>query len=336
MRPCAAIAVLACLAGVNPVLAQGQSPDPDQLYERSVQDRLAGRNDAAIEGARRVLEVRPRDVDARLNLALALMAAGRLDEAEAELDLVLAQTPDYADARTARDRLALMRDDRADWRLDVSTAYSDLSQDLAGWREAAVTLSRRTAGGTVSGTIEHAERFDRTDTYVEARLDRAAGRGTVYGALGGTPDADFRPEIALRAGGQVPVGARGLAATLDTGLARYAVGTVTTVQPGVEYTVPGGTVILGSRWINVWDERDTYRSGYSLRAILAIRSDIRLRAGFADAPESSDGTTVDVRSISLGAELDVTERFTLRLNGLREMRTAYDRDEVSLGFGIRF
>lgn len=63
---------------------------------------------------------------------------------------------------------------------------------------------------------------------------------------------------------------------------------------------------------------------------------MRLRGGFSDAPESSDGATVDVRSVSLGAEVDVTERITLRLNGLKEDRTAYDRDEVNLGFGVRF
>ncbi len=336
MRTSAAIAVLACLAWAETASAQDGAIDPDQTYRAAVQDRLAGRTDAAIEGSRRVLTARPEDVDARLNLALALMAAGRLDDAATELDIILAQTPDYADARMARDRLTLLRRDRADWRLDISTAYSDLSQGLDPWREATVTLSRRTADGTVSGTIEHVERFDRTDTYVEVRLDRAVGRGTVYGALGGTPDADFRPEIALRAGGQMPVGIRGLATTLDAGLARYAVGTVTTLQPGFEYTSSGGTMILGGRWINVWDERDTYRSGYSLRAVLAIQPSLRLRAGFADAPESSDGTTVDVRSTSLGMEVDVTERLTLRLNGLKEERTAYDRDEITLGFGVRF
>lgn len=336
MRKRAAMMVLACLAGADTTSAQDRASNPDQLYAAAVQDRLAGRNDAAIEGSRRVLAIRPEDVDARLNLALALIASDRLDEAEVELDTVLDTAPDYADARTAKDRIARLRTDRANWRLDVSAGYSNLSQGLDPWREAAMTLSRRTTWGAVAGTIEQAERFDNTDTYVEVRLDRTMGRGSVYGALGGTPDADFRPEIAARAGGQMPIGDHGLAATLDAGLARYAVGTVTTVQPGVDYATPDGRLIIGGRWINVWDEQDIYRSGYSLRAVLAIRPSVRLRAGFADAPESSDGTTVDVRSTSLGAEVDVTERISLRLNGLKEERTAYDRDEITLGLGVRF
>ncbi len=308
----------------------------DGVYRAAAADRLADRHAEAIEGSRRVLAVRPDDVDARLNLALALIATDRLDEAERELAIVLAQAPDYADARAARDRIARLRAERAAWRLDVLLGRSELSRGLHPWHETAATLSRRTAGGTIAGTVEQSERFGRDDTYVEARVDRVVGGGGVYGAIGGAPDADFRPEIAVRAGGQMPIGARGFAATVDAGLARYVVGTVTTVQPGIEYATSNGELTLGGRWINVWDERDTYRSGYALRALWTIRPSLRLRGGYADAPESSDGVTVDVRSTTLGLEADVSERLTVRLNGLREERAAYDRDEITLGLGVRF
>lgn len=245
MRAHLAIVALASLIWADTVSAQNTEKNADQLYEMAVQDRLAGQNDAAIRSSRLVLAIRPDDVDARLNLALALIASDRLSEAELELDAILAKAPHYADARAARDRIARLRADGATWRLDVSTGYSKLSQGLDPWREAVVSVSRRTAWGVVGGTIEQAERFGRTDPYVEARLDRTIGRGLVYGALGGTPDADFRPEIALQAGGQIPIGDQGLAATLDAGLARYAVGAVTTLQPGVDYATPDGRLILG-------------------------------------------------------------------------------------------
>ncbi|HEX8471288.1 MAG TPA: tetratricopeptide repeat protein [Brevundimonas sp.] len=330
------IAVLACLAPIETARAQDQAGGSERVYEAAVEARLMGRTTEAIEGSRRVLAVRPNDVDARLNLALALIAAGRLDEAEVELVTVLNQAPAYEDARVALDSIHRLRRDPVRWRLDVSASYSDLSQNLPPWRESALTISRRTIHGSVSGTIEHAERFRRQDTYFEGRLDRSLGRGSVYGAVGGTPNADFRPEIAVRGGGQAPVFGQNLSATLDVGVARYAVGVVSTVQPGVEYTTSGGALTVGARWIHLWDERDTYRSGYSLRALLAIRPSVRVRAGFADAPESSDGLTVDVRAASLGAEVDVNDRLTLRLNGLKEDRAAYDRDEITLGVGVRF
>ena len=336
MRTPLTLAVLAWLASTETALAQDGATDADRVYEASVQARLAGRTADSIEGSRRVLAMRPNDVDARLNLALTLIAVDRLDEAEVELVAVLAQAPDYAEARAALDRIEGLRTERLNWRFDVSASDSGLSQGLESWREAAMTVSRRAGRGSAAVTIEHAERFSRKDTYVEGRLDRGLGQGSVYGAIGGTPDADFRPEIALRGGGQAPVFGQNLSATLDVGVARYGVGVVSTVQPGVEYTTSGGALIVGARWINVWDERDTYRSGYSLRAVLAIRPSIRVRAGFADAPESSDGLTVDVRATSLGAEVDVTDRVTLRLSGLKEERVAYDRDEITLGFGVRF
>lgn len=336
MRTVLAMAVLACLGTAEAAQAQDPGLDLDRVYQASVRDRLAGRTDDAISGSRRVLAGRPDDIDARLNLGLALIAAGRPAEARVELEYVLARAPNYADARDALLQIDSLRADAGEWRADVSVAYSHLSEDLDPWREISVSLSRQFTRDTVSATIEHAERFGRSDTYAEARLDRRWGLGAVYAAVGGTPGADFRPEVAVRAGGQRPLGDQGWSLTADAAIARYAVGTVSTVQPGLEYVTADERLTLGGRWINVWDEQDTYRSGYSLRAVLEIVPNLRLRVGYADAPESSDGATVDVQSTSLGLEVDVTERVVLRLNGVSEDRVAYDRQETVLGVGLRF
>ncbi|MDQ3126561.1 MAG: tetratricopeptide repeat protein, partial [Pseudomonadota bacterium] len=72
--------------------------DPGRLYASAVADRLAGRPAEAVTKLEQVLAMRPDDVDARLNLGLALLALGRLEEAEAALLAVTRQTPDYTDA----------------------------------------------------------------------------------------------------------------------------------------------------------------------------------------------------------------------------------------------
>lgn len=338
MRTRLALAVLLSFVSAETARAQAQDPTvgPDALYAASVEDRIAGRNGEAVAGLRRVLALRPEDVDARLNLALALIALNRLDEADRELGIVLEQAPDYADARTARDDIARIRAEGTAVRVDVSVAYGELSQGLGNWRDTNVAISRRTTDGAVSLAIEHADRFGRNDTYVEGRVDRVTRFGSLYGAIGGTVDADFRPEVAARFGGAARIGTSGLVATLDSSVARYVVGTVSSVQPGLDYYSPNGVLTVGARWINVWDEQDDHRTGYSLQAVVAVRPSLRLRAGFADAPESSDGTTVAVRAASLGAEVDVSDRLTLRISGLKEERDAYDRDEVMVGFGYRF
>jgi len=329
------LAILACLGWAEAAQAQSSGSNTDQMYQTGVMDRLAGRHNAAVDGLRQVIQSRPEDVDARLNLALALIALDRLDEAERELEVVLRLAPDYDDAVVAQASIDRLRAQPTPWRLDVSTGYGELSNGLGTWRDTAATLSRRTRNGAISAGFEHADRFGLNDTYVEGRIDHTTGRLSLYAAVGGTPDADFRPKFALKSGGQTPIGNSGVAVTVDAGIARYVVGTVTNVQPGLEYTSRSGALIVGARWINVWDELDVHRSGYSLRAIVAIHPRARLRAGFADAPESSDGTTVPVRAVSLGAEFDVSDRLTLRLNGLQEQRDAYDREEISVGFGLR-
>lgn len=347
-----------------------QAAPIDAIYARAVEDRRGGRNRAAIAGLEQVLAARPTDVDARLNLGLTLLAENRLDEADAAFGAVLARAPDYVDAHLGRARVAARRGDPAKaraaldaaeaarpgadpevaaaraslepatqtgWRIDVSAAHSRLSNDLDSWSEATIAVGRRLdARSGVAGVIERTERFGRTDVFFDARYDRTLGAGEVYVALGGTPDADYRPELSLRVGGRAPLGGAGLSATLDAGVSRYVSGTVTTAQPGLEQTLLDGRLTLSARWINVWDEQDVYRSGYGLLARWDAGGGFRLRAGYADAPESSDGATVDVRAVNLGLDVDVTDRVTLRLNGLHEERDAYDRDEIGFGVGWRY
>ena len=45
---------------------------------------------------------------------------------------------------------------------------------------------------------------------------------------------------------------------------------------------------------------------------------------------------MDVKAFSLGVDTDLSDRLTLRLNGLHEERDTYRRDEIAVGFGWRF
>jgi len=351
-----------------PAAEQVQPITPDAAYAQGVAARRAGRDAEAAALLAGVVRARPDHVDARLNLGLALLALDRLDEAERELEAVVERAPAYADAHLALARIAQRRGDRptaqqrlartealqpggADaaalraalergseprWRLDMTVAESDLSGGLSPWRETTLSLTRRLDDRTsVGASVEHTERFGRSDTYLEAVGGRRFGWGGGYVALGGTPDADYRPELALRGGLEAPVGG-GFAATLDGSVARFPVGTIRSLQPGLQWTGLSERLTLGARWINTWDETGERQDGYAVRGALTVHPRLTLRAGFADAPETSEGVTTQVVSRSLGVEFGLTERLTLRLNGVDEDRGAYDRREIGVGLGWRF
>jgi Tfp pilus assembly protein PilF len=102
--PAAALALLMCSAS-----AAAQAGDP---YDQAVQARMAGDDARAVELLRPVVAADPRNSDAQLQLGLALLGLGRLDEAEAAFRRTLEIAPDYADARLG---LARVEQRRGNW-----------------------------------------------------------------------------------------------------------------------------------------------------------------------------------------------------------------------------
>ena len=351
-----------------PPVAEQVSPVPAQTaYERGVAARRAGRAGEAAALLAEAVRARPDDVDARLNLGLALIALDRVEEAERELTLVVQAAPNYADAHLALARAASRRGDREAverhlarvqaldprnpeiarlrqddetsqdaWRADVRLARSDLSAGLDPWDEASVAVARRIdPRTTLAASAEMTRRFGRRDVYVEVLASRRFGWGGGYLAGGGAPDADHRAELALRVGLEVPIG-HGVAGTLDASLSRFPVGTITSVQPGLLWSSADGGLVASARWINTWDEADTRRDGYALSASARLTTRLVLRAGYADAPETSEGVATPVVARSLGFDVMVAQGVVFRATAVQEDRGAYDRREVSLGLGWRF
>lgn len=366
MRTALAAAVALSLIGAA-AQAQGAADD----FARGVELRKAARPAEAIPALEAASRARPDDADVWLNLGLAYAAAGRLDAAEPALGEAARISPDYPDVRIARARIAYFRQDiaeaerrlapvlaatpanaearelaaalaaaRADvparWRLDAAVSGAELSGGLPSERGGSIALTRAFGGGRFStASLEHRRRFGREDTYGEVILGGRLG----YLGFGATPEADFRPEWTVRAGLSAPPRAladgwsAGLG--LDAAWARYPVGDVRTLTPLLTLS-KGEALTLTGRWINVIDERDEHRAGYSLRAAWRAAPRLQVSAGWADAPESSDGATVQVRAVTLGLGYDVGPRTTLRMDAAREERAAYDRDELTVGVTRRF
>lgn len=343
-------------------------PSGDALAQARVL-RRAGRPAEAIPLLARAVAAAPDDADAWLELGLAESATGRFTEAAAALDRAAALAPNYPDVQLARARLAFYAGDLAEagrrvaailaarpgdaeaaglaaqiaaaraaapaWRLDAGYAPGFLSGGLPDAYVADLALTRAFQDHRSLGVAtQAAHQFGRTDVYVEAV---GAGRAG-YLALGGTPGAHFRPRLALRGGWYGPVWPAGswrLQPLAEAGWARYVTGDVRSLAMGAEAGLRDRWLLSG-RLIGVRDERGRNQAGYSLRGQWRAAGPLSLIAGWADAPESSEGFTTRVKTVTAGAALDLGARATVRLVAAHEMRPAYDRDNLALSMTRKF
>jgi YaiO family outer membrane protein len=352
--------------------APAAAQTPEQLYETGVAERRAGNHERAAELLTQAVAAQPRNSDALVQQGLALLALNRLDEAEAAFRRVVAIAPDYADARIGLARVQQRRgyiaraiaeldpvprgNVDADelrslltagaepdwrWRFDIDGSYSTLTEDQPDWRETAFRVTHQPARGTsISGGLEISRRFGETDAYGELRLEQRWGnRASAYVLLGGTPNADYRPEWQIGAGGLLRIrgGAAPTMFALDARQARYPVGDIQTLNPGVEQYLASGRLWINARWINIFDEDGRHHSGWLVRGDAMASERVRLFVGAADAPDVSEGVVTDTFSLFGGLSYDVDERTTLRASLARHDReSGYDRLEFGLGAGFRF
>lgn len=315
-------------------------------------DRLADA-EAAFD---RALALAPEYRDANLGLGLIAFRRGSFERAIEQAQLVLAARDDpeagglLDRARQAQaaagpavpDAGAALPERR--WRLDADGMYSHLTGAFEDWTEGSVRLGYQwVPQTTVSAGIEVSDRFDLWDYYVYGRIDhRFDERVSGYVLLGGTPDADFRPTIAYAAGGAAVVrrSADMLATTsltLDLAQAHYTDNRVETVSPGIVQHLFSGTAWVSARWINTFDRFAGHQAGYFIRGDWQATSDLLIYGGYADAPESDGGRTIQIRTLFAGASMKATERLTLRASLARERRSiGFDRDIFSVGFGLSF
>lgn len=335
----AALAASLAAGSVPAVAAQGQ---PDG-YEAGVAARLAGDHARAIALLQTLVAREPANADAHLQLGLALMAAGRPDQAGLSLRRVLELAPNYQDAKDALARLdrqrTAVRQAGHRWQADLDGAYSSLDRSQPDWFDAIAQLRHRLDGGaTVAAIIETSRRFGVSDTYGEFRLEQRLGGGaSFWGSIGGTPDADFRPEWQVAAGGSVPASAGPFATVLtaEARLAEYRSGRVAMLSPGIEQFIGGGSW-LTARMINVF-EGGKHHGGWLARGDWMASEDVRLFAGAADAPDTSEGVVTPVFSLFGGISAAVTNRSRLRLSVAHEDRAGSgERTQVAVGMGYRF
>lgn len=319
--------------------------DPEVLRLLGTAQSQTGQTDQALVTLGRAAQLAPGDRDIQLAIGRTHYYRGDAGKAQRIARDVLTAEPDNAEARelAERARRSLADPNRpAEWRLDWSASYSDFEDDARErWLETSVALGRRLDDRTMlTGRADIADRFGRTDVYGEARVDRRFANGSAYVALGGTPGADFLPEWAVQAGGGLRAYRGGIGdtvLTVDARHARYRTGSVETLSPGIEQYLADGRFWLTGKLFVTWDENDDRQTGYLVRGDAQVADRLRLFAGYADAPETSENVTLTTRTLFGGAVFDLTERLALRLDYAHDDRErSYKRHAFTVGLGVRF
>jgi YaiO family outer membrane protein len=329
--------------------------------------------DEAEQALRRTLALAPDYVDAKLGLARLSFFRGRFESARAGVKAVLASRPDDKDAASLLKQIdraiaarasekrsprpATKRKAASDgsastanappaprWRVDADGGWSHLSGGRQDWLELNGRLGHEVVAGTiVSGAAEVARRHGIVDSYFEGRIDHKAAPGLAgYAFVGGTPNAHFRPELAVGGGVaarvlQQPGTFAATVVTVEGRYAEYVSGPVRTVSPGIEQYLFDGRVWITAKSINTIDERDRYRHGFLVRGDLMLRDDLRVFAGYADAPETSEGVTVETRSLFGGIVYDIDATTSVRFSAAYEQRPdLFNRGTVTVGTTHKF
>jgi len=358
--------LLFSLIGSPPLSAQTATT----AYDQGVAARRAGDAVRAAALLEQAVRDEPQSADARVQHGYALLALGRLDQAESAFGEALRLAPDYDDARVGqalvaerrgaldqaraliapvaanhedanvlRRRLASVRAERR-WSVDVDGGATRVGRGQPDWRQLDVQLSHRLSGGArITGRIEAARRFDRSDVYGEVRGEVPIATGSsTYLLAGGTAGADFRPRWQVGAGGRVRVnsGAVPTVLKLDARHASYRSGKTTLINPGIEQYLAGGRAWITLQSINLIDDGDVLSGGLGRIDVLAGNR-LRLFGGAANAPDVDQGIVSRTRSLFGGVSVELSEAIDLRVSVSHDRPTiGADRTGLSIGTTVNF
>ena len=268
--------------------------------------------------------------DARLLFARLAFLQGDGARAERIYREVIQEFPDYQDARDGLAQVQKARTARTSrrWRMDAGHEFSTFSRrDQPDWTSQFLQLTRRAADGRQAGygKVTRYSQFDRVDTEYElgyaCRCTRRFG-GYSYFQL--APDADFRPDYRLAAGGSLQLGDRESGQLpvwwlVDARFDDYDMTRVLNLNTGLRVEVRPGWQVA-TRAIGVAQEDARRLFGWDLRLDGALRDNWRMYAGYAHAPETEAGITVDTRTLFAGMVFDPGPATSVRVGYARDDR----------------
>jgi YaiO family outer membrane protein len=316
---------------------QAQPDNSDALALRGRLSLYQNRLAQAEEAFRGALQRDASNLDAVLGLGDIARAKG--DETTARQYYAQGQKLD-PQSRDVADRLQSRIDNTPLWRFDVSGGISALSRTAQpDWSEQSMLLERRlSATASVRAGVYHARRFSTDDLEVGAGTTFRVGDGVDIGLDGAvTPKANFLPVWRIAPSVTAQIVDDFTFALIEGHIRHYKTGTVKSANLGVQRYFWDGRLDVAARFINSFDATEKHVMGWSIAGGIVPVDRVRLRASYAEAPESESGIVADTRSWSVGVAYDLTPTVAVRFGFLRENRErTYIRKEYSGGLTLRF
>ncbi len=308
----------------------------DSLYDRAVTARLADDPALAASLLEDWLAEHPDDVDALVQYGYALLALGRLEEAEFAFQKVLRKAPEYADAAQGLALVAERRETEQAVRsgfILVEGALSNTGGGQDDWQELGVLASLPVGTRTtldLGGTWHR--RFGAEDVELGGRATyRATENLWLRAGASVTPNADFRPATGISTGFDFRI-APSTVASLDSSWQSYPVQDVWTVRPGITQYFGGGRFAASLHSHIVAAAGEDVQIGGALRADYLPTASTRLFIGTATGPDTDLGVVRDTTSIFAGGELPLTQDLSLTGSVAQEWReNGFDRTEGRIG-----
>ena len=322
------------------LLAVPVSAQDSTDYVDAVEARLAGDAATAVKLLDRWISEHPEDADALVQRGYSWLALGNNAAARKDFEAALAIAPNYTDAAVGLER-ARARPTGSERRgfILVEAAYSDPGSGTKDWREVGLVTQFPVARTVLAGVdATYFERFGRTDVELGGRLDmRASEQVTLRMRIGGTPDADFRPEIALAGGTDLRLrgGPQATILSLDGSFQRFPLQDVVTINPEVTQYLGTGASWVTLRGIGTIVDGGGLEVGGLARFDTMPDDRQRIFVGVADGPDTDLGIVTRVTSIFGGAEFPLAGDVSITPSLAHEWReSGGERTEVRIGLKV--
>lgn len=298
-----------------------------------------------------LLTEHPGNPDLHLALGNVEYYKGDLDAAQSQYEIVLSRAPGYTDAQNGLANVQKARDSqktreskpddsgKKHWRIDGGIGGSYFDEDaneLSEWNDQFLRVEYSPENFSYHASTQRYDRFGTSDIELRAGIADAVRGGWDWGVeVGGTPNADFRPDYSI--GGRL-----GRTLNLENGIVLYpnvnvkyddySTGDIQTVLPDLTAYFDNGLILTG-RLIATFQDDEDDQLGWLVEGRKSVTDRLQLKIGYARAPEAVDGLAITTESLFGGLTYAVRDDLDLHLNLSRDDREdVYVRNSANVSF----